>query len=180
MKVIWLCCIFWLPSPLGVGWVVTAATAASRVESCKGSRAWICLWCFHRCLTMIKEVKYTPLHWPSATPPPHPWQHATRAIATELASYHVTIDPFHPPPSAEETDGSYTKPAMKKNENVYGHSLYTHVLKSQLHAKCWGYKDRGHFFSRTLKRRRGDKKEKAPLQSGLSVMIEGSPGAMNA
>lgn len=83
--------------------------------------------------------------------PLHPRQHATRATATELASYHVTIDPFHQPPSIEETDGSYIKPAMKKNKNVYGHSLYTRILRSHLHAKCWGYKDKGYFFLKNFK-----------------------------
>lgn len=38
-----------------------------------------------------------------------------------------------------------------EKEYCYGHSFYTHTLRSQFYAKCWGYKYEDHCFSRTLK-----------------------------
>ena len=117
---------------------------------------------FHRWLSVTEEAKYTPLPWPSA--PPCPCQHTTAGIATELSSYHIPIESFHQTLSIEETDSSYIQPAMNKNKpakkkNVYGHSCYTHILRSQLHDKCWGYKDKGCCCLWALKCRRWDQKK---------------------
>lgn len=147
MKVTWLCWIFWLMSSLGVGCVVveggvTAATAASRGESCRGSRLWVSSPVPQMALSdWGRKIHSTSLVFcPSLSLPIHNIWHSHRIIQLSHPHWFLSSNTLH----WRVFDSSYIKPAMNKNKpakkkNVHGHSCYTHILRSQLQDKCWGY-----------------------------------------